>query len=320
MTTPAQGHGPAVSPDVSARSTPNRPHATARQLRCFVALVEEGGFTRAAKRIGISQPTLSEQVRALERAIGGKLVERGTALVLTPRGRSVLEGSRDVLLALRKLDEVHGDVGLVETVRLGACPTIGPYLLPALISEFHRDHPALRLHVREDTPGALSRGLVVGEYDLLLVPVEALASGFEIEPIIDERLYVATAADRPVGTVAEVDFASLAGQTLLAVPSGHGMEACVMALAADGGLTVSRDVEGTSLHAIRQMAAMDMGLALLPELYVRRGIRGVTDVAVRPVGNPSRRRRIGLAWRRGTTRTPLDRAITDRVRVIATSI
>ncbi|PAX08854.1 LysR family transcriptional regulator [Sphingomonas lenta] len=294
-----------------------RPHATARQLQCFVALAQERGFTRAAKRLGVSQPTLSGQINALERATGEKLVERGPDVILTPAGRAVLEKSRDVLLTLREIDAIRDTDALSGTVRLGACPTIGPYLLPTAIAALHRDHPALRVHVREDMPAALARGLAAGDHDLLLAPVSMHESRFEVEVILRERLFLAVAADDPLANTEPAEATRLSGRPLLAFTPGHGMEACAAAFAEDEGMAVSWEGEGASLHAVGQMAAAGMGLALLPELFVRRAMRGCAGLVVRPLPDPKHGREIALVSRRGTGRTRVHRELTERFRTEA---
>lgn len=112
---------------------------TLRQLSYFVALADTRHFRRAAERVGISQPSLSQQILGLEAALGVNLVERGQrGAVLTPQGRTILEQARRILdetTTLRALAQDAKD-GVNGTIRLGSTPTLGPYLLPHA-----RSHP-----------------------------------------------------------------------------------------------------------------------------------------------------------------------------------
>src|SRR5262245_34648567 len=122
-----------------------------RQLECFVAVVEEGAFTRAARRLGIAQPSLSEQIRTLERELGGPLVERlPRGLSVTPAGRAPLPEARTALRAAERgarsaraaLEVGTGDLEIATVLSLA----VG--FLPRVIQVWHERYPgvAIRLH------------------------------------------------------------------------------------------------------------------------------------------------------------------------------
>lgn len=282
-----------------------RPRLTLRQLSYLVATAELGNFTRAAERIGISQPALSQQIRGLEDVLGGPLFERGGETILTPLGRDAVERAQKVLLAARELEELRATDAdwLAGTIRLGVSPTLGPYVLPALAARLHREHPGLRMHVREAPPSALSSGLATGEYDVILAQLPVTGRTFHIERLFREQLHIAMAADHPLRDRAEIMLADLHDQNLLTLTRGYRLTEQLAAISAETGATLLRDYEGTSLDAVRQMAGLGMGLTLLPELYVRQEVRDGADVVVRPFSGGRYYREIGLIWRLGTGRT-----------------
>lgn len=296
----------------------DRPRATTRQLSYFVALADAGSFTRAAERMGISQPSLSQQIRAFETIMGAPLFERGGPAILTPLGRDVLERARRILFALTELEEVHASSmdALVGTIRLGVSPTLGAYLLPSLVARLHREHPTLRIHVREGMPTALTNGLAAGDHDLILAQLPVPGRGFHSERLFREALYLAMAADHPFRAQQAIELADLRGQNLLTLVADYRLAQQVGTIAADHGAIVRNDYEGTSLDAIRQMAGMGMGLALLPELYVRQEVRDGDDVIVRPIKGGRPYREIGLLWRVGAGRAPAYRLIADLLRAV----
>ncbi|WP_375421605.1 hydrogen peroxide-inducible genes activator [uncultured Sphingomonas sp.] len=281
-----------------------RPRLTARQLSYFVALAETGGFTRAAERMGVSQPSLSQQIRALEDVIGGTVVERGGASILTPLGREVLDRARHILIGIADLENVRAvvDDGLVGTIRLGVSPTLGPYILPSLVARLHREHPTLRVHIREGLPDALALGLSHGDHDLILAQLPVPGAGFHCERLFREPLHLAMANDHPLHRKATITQADLAGQPLLTLLPGYRLAEQAAAIAAETGAILQRDYEGTSLDAVRQMAGMGVGLTLLPDLYVRQEVREDDDVVVRPFEGGRYYREIGLLWRIGAGR------------------
>jgi LysR family hydrogen peroxide-inducible transcriptional activator len=294
----------------------SRSRITVRQLSYFVALADCGSFTRAAERMQVSQPSLSQQIRLLETIVGATLVERGGPAILTPLGRDLLARARRILLEVAELEEFGTTAAdpLSGTIRLGVSPTLGAYLLPSLVARLHREHPTLRVHVREGLPTALAEGLATGLHDVILAQLPVAGRSFHSERLFREPLHLAMASDHPLRARAIIAPADLRGTSLLTLLPEYRMAEQVATIAAAVGATVLRDYEGTSLDAIRQMAGMGMGLALLPELYVRQEIREGDDVVVRPIRGGRYYREIGLLWRQGAGRAPAYGLIADLLR------
>lgn len=148
------------------------PKITLRQLQHLLALAETGHFRRAAEQVGVTQPSLSAQIALLEQRLGIRLVERGTTTaILTPLGRDIVDRARGIIADVQALEDsaCADPAGLHGTIRLGVSPTLGPYLMPRVVARLHRDHRALRLHVRESAPDDLLRDLAAGGHDAVLV-------------------------------------------------------------------------------------------------------------------------------------------------------
>src|SRR6202012_1330378 len=145
---------------------------TLRQLRYFDALARHGHFGRAAEACSISQPALSMQIREMEDALGGALLERSARQVaLTQFGEELIQRVRDIL---RSVDEL-GDFArasqdrLAGRLRVGMIPTIAPYLLPKVIENLARLHPELDIHVRETLTPRLIKEVAEGRLPTALV-------------------------------------------------------------------------------------------------------------------------------------------------------
>ncbi|WP_019956064.1 hydrogen peroxide-inducible genes activator [Yoonia vestfoldensis] len=274
-----------------------------RQLEYFVALVETGSFKAAAEHCRISQPSLSVQLATLEKRLGQRLVERGRAGVIpTLAGREVYDSARAILDAAQTLvnrfDAPRS--GLSGVIRFGASGTLGPYLLPHVIARLHARHPDLQLFIREGPPETLATGLARGDFDMILVQLPVRG---DITPIrlFREPLELVVARDHPFVARGRITREDLRGETVLALGPAFALRQQVADLCETLGARLRADYEGNSLDAIRLMAGMGMGIALLPALYVRSEIGpNDADVAVVPIDGPRTLRSVGLVCRSGS--------------------
>jgi len=274
---------------------------TLKQLRYFVTLAETGHYGRAAQRLGIAQASLSQQISNLEALLRLRLVERGRkGAVLSPEGRDVLERARRVLAEMGGLVDAAEAYrsGIAGTIRLGSTPTIGPYFLPGLARRLHRSHPDLKLVIREGPPRALREDLMAGLHDLILVQLPVGLEGTEVRRLFREPLRLVMARDHALAGRAWLDPSDLDQQDILSLSPAYALHGQIAALCADVGARLREDYEGTSLDAVRQMAAMGMGIAILPSLYVRSEIRSTeSDLTVIDFRRRRFDRSIGLVWR-----------------------
>lgn len=273
---------------------------TLKQLEYFVALAEAGSFRLAAERCGISQPSLSVQLAELERRLGQTLVERHrSGIILTVAGRETLERATAILDGTRHLVarlQSRND-GMTGTIRLGASPTLGPYLLPHAIARLHAEHPDLKLVIREAPPEMLAAGLTRGEYDMALLQLPVRGE-LTTRRLFREPLELVVAADHPLATRGRASRSDLAGETVLSLGPSFALRQQVIEICESLGARQRSDYEGTSLDALRQMAGMGMGVAFLPAIYVRAAIGPAPrDVAVVPMDGPRLLRSVGLVHR-----------------------
>ncbi|MHA3977091.1 LysR substrate-binding domain-containing protein [Halovulum sp. GXIMD14794] len=275
---------------------------TLKQLRYFVALAEAGHYRRAAELVGISQPSLSLQIANLEETLGLRLVERGRAgAVLTPAGREVLARAQSILSEVSLLTETSERLtqGLAGTFRLGASATLGPYLLPSVVRELHQGYPSLRLFISDGAPRDLEDDLLAGRHDIILTQLPIRSSETTVARLFREPLRLAVARDHRLAAATRVSDADLAEESLLTLSSRFTLHAQISEIAHEVGANLRQDYEGTSLDAIRQMVAMNMGVAFLPALYVHSEIAEPDgDVALVPFRPGRFTRSIGLVWRK----------------------
>lgn len=278
---------------------------TLRQLEILVALADTGRYHEAAVKLGLAQSGVTAQIKALEARLGLILMDRGRhGARPTPAGEAVIAKARVILADVEALTHLaRADAAqLGGTIRLGVLPTIGPYLLPMATPQLHQKYPQLRLFVREGHGLELEGWVQASACDAALCTQVQAASGIEQELLFSERLYLAMAADDPLCIHRSVEPDMLAGRDLLTLGDNFQIGRISAGLAERHGARLRTDYTGSSLDALRQMVAMGVGLALLPELYVRSEITGREDVRVRPLDSPRSHRAVYLIWRARSAR------------------
>lgn len=273
---------------------------TLRQLQYVVAVADAGKFGLAAKNLNISQPSLSTLIADMEEELGVVLFERGRqGALLTPAGEDLVRRARNILT---EVENLKATIGLQRNVlsgriRLGVLSSIGPYLLPNATRTLHERFPDLRLFVREERTLDLDQNLRDGRLDTIISSASD-HPGTTSLPLFREGLFICVAPDHPLAGIEErVDLADLAGHELLSLGHGFGLNVIAGDLAARSGGTLSSEYEGTSLDAIRQMAAMGAGVAILPGLYATTEARRDPDLIIRRINDPRARREVSLIWR-----------------------
>lgn len=277
-----------------------RPRPSIRQIEYYVAIAEASSFRRAAQRLGVSQPTLTNQILALEEALGLQLFERSRAgTMATVAGRELLPGARRLLEEFQGLIDQAESVsrGPAGTYRLGVTPTLGPYLLPHVLPALHRHYSALKLYVREEAPRDLEAGLAAGKHDLILTPLPVDDPRLTVAPLFREPLKLVLSAEHPLASQEHIEPSDLAGEPVLTIEEHHHFHRQIQELCTRLRAQLRRDYEGTSLDTLRHMVVMGMGIAFLPALYVRSEIHRPSELRVTTVHGEVIERTHALAWR-----------------------
>lgn len=291
-----------------------------RQLEYLVAIADAGHFRRAAERVNTSQPTLSEQLKALETRLGAQLVERTRSrVVMTPLGLQIVQIARRMLGDAAEIRALAASGGreLAGVLRLGMPPTIGPYLLPQVIPQLHARYPDLKLYVREELPNRLPGELDEGLHDLIITPLPLRGSELHAFPLFREPLYLLVGADHPMADRTSVRKSDLEGQDVLALGPGHQLHDVVLALCSELGAKLRFDYEGTSLDMLREMVATGLGVTFMPGLYAQTMLARDTSVKQLEIEGRSVYRTIGMAWRKSSERGATYTQLAEMFRSIA---
>jgi LysR family hydrogen peroxide-inducible transcriptional activator len=293
-----------------------------RDLRYLVALADERHFGRAAERCFVSQPTLSAQIRKLERHLGVSLVERQPRrIALTPTGQKVVERARRLLQESDAIVELAqtGRDPLAGELRVGLIPTVGPYLLPRVAPALQRDLPKLKLLLYEYQTAPLLERLRAGDLDLgvLALPVTPMG-GLDSTVLYEEPFALAVPGTHRLAGRRRVGVEDLRDETLLLLEDGHCLRDQALEVCSRVDVHEAQDYRATSLETLRQMVAAGHGVTLLPELAIAAPIGATRGLEIRLFDAPAPSRTIGAVWRKSTTRTPAIEAVADTVRAALT--
>lgn len=288
-----------------------------KQLQYFAAVAEYGSFRQAAFRLGITQPTLSNQIAIMEKALKIHLFERTRkGINVTPQGRELL------LSARRVLEEAQGFIsqsailsgGGIGTFRLGVTPTLGPYLLPHILTPIHNKYSDLKLYVRENAPSELETGLINGQHDLILTTLPIMSSELVVAPLFREPIKLALARDHRLADRLTINREDLLGEPVLTISEHHLFHRQITELCEQVGAHVLRDYEGTSLDTLRQMVVMGMGVAFLPALYAKSEIRNEEELRVADVAGINVVRNHALVWRNTSPASSFYRQLSEEIK------
>jgi DNA-binding transcriptional LysR family regulator len=277
-----------------------------RQLEYLVAVVDDGGFTRAAQRLHVAQPGVSAQIRRLEAELGQELLDRSSRGVrptaageaVLPYARAALEAVAGVRLAI---DEISGL--LRGRVSVATVTSYGQLPVPQLLAEFHRRHPAVEITLGEDTSDRLLAGVRDGRIDLAVAAsADPLPAGVDALTLIDSELAAAVAPGDPLAARPSVTVATLVTRDLVCLPHGTGIRAALEA-ATDGAAHVA--YEASDPRVVADLAEQGLGVAVLPRglAEARAGLHALR------LTRPTPRARLLLAWRTGGPVSPAARAL-----------
>jgi LysR family hydrogen peroxide-inducible transcriptional activator len=276
-----------------------------RQLRYLESLAETRHFGHAAEACAVSQPALSMQIKELEDELKISLVERRkTGIELTEQGEEIARRARVILASVRDLVDYakHQEGVLSGVLKLGAIPSIAPYLLPAALPELQRRFPALNLQLRETLTANLVRELVTGDLDLILIALPIDDPEVETLHLFGDRFILATKATRRNQRLRRASADMLTHDRLLLLEEGHCLRDQALSYCHMLTPEARNSFGASSLATIVQMVANGYGITLLPEMAVASEIHTGGDIRLLRFHAPEPKREIGLAWRKTSPR------------------
>ncbi|MEV0277362.1 LysR substrate-binding domain-containing protein [Streptomyces sp. NPDC050610] len=254
------------------------------QLRYFAAVAETRHFTHAAERLHVAQPSLSQQIRALERELGADLFHRARGnITLTDAGEALLPLARQILADTETAHREVQEVAQLRRgrVRLGAPPSLCASLVPDVLRAYHARYPGIELLVDEDGSQDLVRTLAAGELDLALIitPLAGGAPALAATELLREDLVAVSSYVSPAPAPAPLRVADLQGHPMVMFRRGYDLREYTIAACRAAGFEPSFTVEGGEMDPVLGFVRAGLGLAVVPGMVAARSGLRVTPFA-----------------------------------------
>jgi LysR family transcriptional regulator, hydrogen peroxide-inducible genes activator len=246
-----------------------------RDLKYLIAVAETEHFGRASARCFVSQPTLSGQIKKLEQELGVTLFERTNRSVsITPIGTEIVRHAKLILEqadVIRQLAQAQRDP-LAGALRVGAIPTISPYLIPLILMPLKQQFPQMRLVLSEEVTDMLTQRLLEHQIDVAILATDVKEQELEVMPLFEEPFWLAHPRDHEIYNKDEITRRDLSQIDLLLLADGHCLTGQVMDVCRvkEGALdNEMADLRAASLETLLQLVGAGFGCTLVPALAVR---------------------------------------------------
>lgn len=274
-----------------------------RDLTYIIAVAETRHFGKAAERCFVSQPTLSGQIKKLEEELGVSIFERTQRSVeITPVGEAILEHARQIMEqveVMEQLAQAQQDP-LAGPLRIGAIPTLSPYLMPLILLPLKQQHPQMKLVLSEELTDTLLARLRNHEIDAALLATPVEEQDLVALPLFDEPFWLAYPRQHPFYAKEKITRRDLDSVNLLLLAEGHclaqqAMDVChLKEREAQGEMA---DLRASSLETLLQLVGAGFGCTLIPALAMRGSWTTDSGVVAQPLELRDAYRRVSLVFR-----------------------
>ncbi|WP_147135177.1 LysR family transcriptional regulator [Stackebrandtia albiflava] len=284
------------------------------QLRSFVTVCDTRHFTRAAEVLGITQPSLSQHIRGLERELGTELLHRARGnITLTDGGEALLPLARRILADTETARREVADAVRLNRgrVRLGATPSLCASLVPDVLRRFHDAYPNVELHIEESGSQNLVRTLAGGELDLALIitPQRGVVPALSATELLREELVVVSPPEQAAPVARRrIRVDDLRDRPMVMFRRGYDLREFTTAACRVAGFEPSFTVEGGEMDAVLGFVRAGLGLAVVPQMVAAR-----SGLRVTRFDRPGLHRTIAVAHRKDVAPT---RAATELRRIL----
>lgn len=286
------------------------------QLTYFVAVAETGGFSKAAKRCNVAQPSLSQQIMKLEQELGQQLFDRlGRTIALTEAGQLLLPHARAILAELQEvkrglrqeIDAGHG------RLIVGFIPTIAPFLLPGVLKQFVQAFPHAELSVYEDLTDNLVHDLVAGKLDVGIMSSPINNRLISTQELLTEPLLVASSRHHELITKTSVKVRELEDFPFIALNEVHCLGEQVQSFCYQQDVDLEIVCHTSQLSTVQSCVALGLGVSLVPLMLAASDTSD--QIAYRPVSDVVPQRKIVAASHAGRLPSFLAQQFVDLVQI-----
>jgi len=278
-------------------------YPTIKQLRYFNALVAHNHFGQAAASCFVSQSAFSVAIKELEKTLGGQLVDRtNKSVTITNLGREVHNQSQAVMAELQKLyDLAQGNLKpLSGRLSVGMIPTIGPFVMPALLPYLKSHYPELMIEIHEGKTTDVYEQLMEGRLDVVLLALPYELRSVETLPLYKDPFRLIHGRQNKLVDQQSFNINRLEDGSVLLLDDGHCLRDHAISACRIQHVDKVSHFTASSLLTLIAMVRQNLGISFIPDMAVNSGLVG-DDIVVKDMDKKAYRE-IGLAWRKGSMR------------------
>ncbi|PZE22614.1 LysR family transcriptional regulator [Paenibacillus xerothermodurans] len=280
-----------------------------RQLQYALQIAADKNFSRAAEKLHIAQPSLSQQLSKLEKEIGVLLFQRTTNSVeVTHAGALFVEKAQAILDMVEQLKREMDDISQMRKGKLvvGSLPITGSHVLPMVLPIFQERYPEIEIMLVEETSANLEHMTANGQVDISLLSLPLQDESLTYTPLIEEEIILAVppqhrlahkalgAGDQPLNSV---ELAELRSEPFITLKKGQGFRQITIQLCQTAGFTPTIVFESSNIETVQSLVAAGMGIALIPNMISRGGCSHMAPRYLSLVHRPTRT--LVIAYRKG---------------------
>jgi LysR family hydrogen peroxide-inducible transcriptional activator len=272
-----------------------------RQLQYAIQIAIERNFSRAAEKLHIAQPSLSQQLSKLEKEIGVLLFQRSTNSVeLTHAGSLFVEKSQKILDMVEQLKKEMEDISQMKKGRLvvGSMPITGSTILPFVVPVFQAAYPDIEISLVEETSANLETLTMNGQTDISLLSLPMREESLIYETLLEEEIVLAVPPRHSLTQAQEpIRISQLEKEAFIALKKGQGFRKLTLDLCQNAGIVPNIVFESSNMETVQSLVAAGMGIAFVPYLISKRSFSELSPVHLALEGRPTRT--LVIAYRKG---------------------
>jgi LysR family hydrogen peroxide-inducible transcriptional activator len=272
-----------------------------RQLQYAIQIAIERNFSRAAEKLHIAQPSLSQQLSKLEKEIGVLLFQRSTNSVeLTHAGSLFVEKSQKILDMVEQLKKEMEDISQMKKGRLvvGSMPITGSTILPFVVPVFQAAYPDIEITLVEETSSNLETLTMNGQTDISLLSLPLREDSLVYETLLEEEIVLAVPPlHRLAASKEPIRIEQLEKEAFIALKKGQGFRKLTLELCQKAGITPNIVFESSNMETVQSLVAAGMGIGFVPYLISKRSFSELSPIHLTLEGRPTRT--LVIAYRKG---------------------
>jgi len=285
------------------------------QLKYFLAVVDEGGFTSAAEACGIAQPTLSQQIGKLELELGLPLFHRlGRRVELTEAGQSLAPLADEILSSIREVPAIVRSASTEIGGRLcvGTVPTFAQFMLPKIIKTYLIENPEVDLVIQESNRATLVCETIRGRFDIVVLSRAIEDPHLHVEQLIREDFVLILPTDHRLADRKRIRMTDLGDERFVLLDQAAGLPNLIQEFCREHGFDPSIACRTSQLATVQAMVSAGLGIAFVPRMAAPFG-KDQYQI-VKEIFGPKPSRTITLAWHRRRFQTPAAREFVRQLR------